>query len=93
MPGRGQGKGKGRVGKGRDVGPGPAADNDGGLGRTDGWEHGKSGLSPGHLKREDGVRSARDYAPGHGGEAPGQVGRGGEKPVESPESDLIRREA
>jgi translation initiation factor IF-2 len=35
---------------------------------------GRSTLSPGHRKKDAGVRSARDFAPGHGGEPPGQEG-------------------
>lgn len=40
-----------------------------------GDERGRSGSSPGHLKKAAGARSARDFAPGRGGRSPGSVGR------------------
>ena len=105
MPGRGQGKGKGRVGKdlGRPDDAGGAGQaragddgdsNDGGFGEaTQGGGPGRSEWSPGHMKRDAGAQSARDFAPGHGGKAPGQVGRDRtENAVERPESDSFERE-
>ena len=85
MPGRGkaggQGRGKGHGGgdpDGGDAGRGnPGRDDRGGAapadeGRPDG--PGRSEWSPGHLKKDAGEQSARDFAHGHGGEAPGRRG-------------------
>jgi hypothetical protein len=60
----------------------------GGLGdQPEGGGHGRSELSPGHRKREAGASSARDFAPGRGGESPGQVGREPEdRAAEQPEA-------
>ena len=56
-------------------------------------QHGRSQWSPGHQKREAGAQSARDYAPGHDGDMPGQVDRdAGESAVERPEADSLDRE-
>jgi hypothetical protein len=59
MPGRGKGSGHGK-------GMGQAGD-DAGMGRRDDAVHGRSESSPGHLKREAGAQSARDFAPGRAG--------------------------
>ena len=69
MPGRGNAGGKGR-GPGHDQreGADPRSAE-----RSDG--QGRSEWSPGHLKKDAGEGSARDFAPGHGGEPPGQRGR------------------
>jgi len=65
MPGRGRGAGHGKA-----PGQGRAGKNDGGVDTGVPQDHGRSDWAPGHLKRESGAQSARDYAPGHGGQAP-----------------------
>ncbi len=73
MPGRGKVGGHGR-GKGHGGGdPGGVRETD--RDRADG--PGRSEWAPGHLKKDAGAASARDFAPGHGGEAPGRRGDDG----------------
>ena len=83
MPGRGkaggQGRGKGHGG-GDPTGAGPMDQV-----RPDG--PGRSEWAPGHLKRDSGERSARDFAPGHGGEPPGR--RGGERDDDQDEGETL----
>jgi hypothetical protein len=77
--GRGQGHGQGQGGEhGQGHGGGVDRDERGDSGGTDYGRPdspGRSEWSPGHLKKDAGADSASDYAPGHGGEAPGQRGR------------------
>ena len=84
MPGRGNagGHGQGRAGK-----------SDGGVDMGVPGQHGRSESSPGHLKKAAAEQSARDFAPGHGGQAPGQIDRDrGENATETPEPDSFERE-
>ena len=75
MPGKGKGNGNG---KGHGMGhtgnrDGEMRDDRGGpAGQLDDAVHGRSASSPGHLKRDAGAQSARDFAPGRAG----KTGRG-----------------
>lgn len=71
MPGRGNAgrKERGPAGKGRE-------DDDPGGGQG----LGRSESSPGHLKKAAGAQSAREFAPGHGGQPPGRQGRDAANP-------------
>ena len=91
MPGNGKAKG---AGNGKEHGRGNPrhADRGGdvngsateGRGRPE--SPGRSEWAPGQLKRDAGEPSARDFAPGHGGEPPGRRGAG-EEPEEIPGQD------
>ena len=86
MPGRGKAKGRG-------ADDGRAGKSDGGVGMNEPEVRGRSELSPGHQKKAAGGRSARDWAPGHGGQPPGQHGRdSSENAAETPELDSFDRE-
>ena len=88
----GQGKGGGQPG-GPEGGHGRAGKSDGGVDMGVPDDRGRSEWSPGHMKKAAGQGSARDFAPGHGGQAPGQVGRDrGENATETPEPDSFDRE-
>jgi hypothetical protein len=76
MPGRGKVGGHGR-GKGHGGGD-PSGSESIDPGRPD--SPGRSEWAPGHMKRAAGEQSARDFAPGHGGEPPGQRGKGNRGP-------------
>lgn len=79
----------------RGQGQGSAGKNDGGVGMASPENHGRSEWSPGHRKGEAGAGSARDVAPGHGGEPPGHQGHGRdstENATETPELDSFDRE-
>ena len=94
MPKRGNAGGQGGPG-GIAGGPGHgrAGKGDGGVDMGVPEQHGRSESSPGHLKKAAGEQSARDFAPGHGGQAPGQIGRDrGENAAETPEPDSLERE-
>ena len=87
MPGRGNAAGSNGAGRGRDPGDGSAR----GGGNVD--QPGRSGDSPGHMKRDAGSGSASDFAPGHGGTPPGQMDRNaGDAAVERPQPDSLERE-
>jgi hypothetical protein len=87
MPGRGNAGGNNGAGHGRDPDHGPTR------GGGDVAEPGRSGDSPGHLKRDARTGSASDFAPGHGGTPPGQMDRNaGDAAVERPEPDSLERE-
>ena len=94
MPGRGNAGGHGHGnggGHGRhdQAGAGVGLGEDAGTGEG----HGRSELSPGHQKKAAGEQSATDFAPGHGGEPPGQYGRNrGENATETPQPDSLERE-
>jgi len=94
MPKRGNAGGQGGPGgNAGGLGHGRPGESDGGvdIGAPD--QHGRSESSPGHLKKAAGEQSARDFAPGHGGQAPGQIGRDrGENATETPEADSMERE-
>jgi hypothetical protein len=68
MPGKGNGKGHGmgHMGNRSDE---MRDDRGGATGQIDEAGHGRSESSPGHLKREAGAQSARDFAPGRTGKA------------------------
>ncbi len=95
MPG--QGNGGNRGGNGGGHGHGGLHGQPGELGQRgeggQGGEHGRSASSPGHLKRDAGAQSARDFAPGHRGDPAGETPRdAGEAGVERPEPDSLERE-
>jgi hypothetical protein len=85
---------KGERGRGQDKPgggmPGDAADDGG---RGPGRGRGRSESSPGHLKKAAGEQSARDFAAGQGGDAPGRMDRDrGENATEQEEPDSLVRE-
>jgi len=78
MPGNGsRGQVRGKQGHRQDEAPERDAARPTGAdarqGRRD--SAGRSQSSPGQMKKAAGADSARDFAPGHGGEPPGRVGR------------------
>ena len=85
MPGRGnaghmRGKHEKRQAEppapGTDPSTGPTTSPGGTVGSDGPGGPGRSDWSPGHMKKAAGVKSARDFAPGHGGTPPGQRGDG-----------------
>lgn len=92
MPKRGNAGGHGKSAE-HGGGPGRAGKSDGGVDMGVPEQHGRSEWSPGHLKKAAGEDSARDFSPGHGGQAPGQVGRDrADNATETEEPDSLDRE-
>jgi hypothetical protein len=104
------GRGNGNSGRGADAGslsPGSVPqrgdfDDGGGQGRAGKHDGGVDmgtgertwSNAPGQMKKEAGEQSARDFAPGHGGEPPGQVPRDSTaNAAETQEPDSLDREA
>lgn len=93
MPGRGNAGGHGGQGKAGGHGRGHAGNGDGGADMPVQEQHGRSESSPGQLKKAAGAQSARDFAPGHGGRAPGQTNRNrGANATVTDEPDSLLRE-
>ncbi len=91
MPGRGGGRRSGADGHPHDPG-GRAGKSDGGVGMGVSEGRGHSEWAPGQQKTET-SGSARELAPGHGGEPPGQQRRDAtENATETPELDSFDRE-
>lgn len=76
MPGRGNAMGHAGHGGGN-----KREGQDGTIGQHEDAVHGRSESSPGHMKRDAGVQSARDFAPGRTGKA----GRGTVLPEAAPD--------
>ena len=82
MPGKGNSMGHAGHGGGN-----KHEGQDGSIGQHEDASHGRSEQSPGHMKRDAGAQSARDFAPGRAGKA----GRGTALPEAAPD-ELARDE-